>query len=844
MGNGEQDGQDSTQHFVETLDKLADFQDYFTDPTKVERLVDWLHEETGFNKPVIRLAVKRVAPFVLARLEKLGKRVGAAWLARLHERLGRYDWYYGLAQALLRVLQTRTDDALGKALAIPANDNLEALITDRTRWDNLKPEQQGLVQLLLGQNQLSEGQSVLQDQLDRIIRSLAFDLDLKTPDFITGEATDAARGSAQWLTYAARQVPLIGREAMLEQLDSFFDQDAILSWWLISGPGGVGKSRLALEAALRRQLLWETGFLDSAKLDKPDALANWEPAAPTLIVIDYAARHAEAIAQWLDHLIRHEADYAFPVRLLLLEREYREQDWWKTLLPPETAGDRRRNRLFSREPWKLAPLSKDQLPQLLRHFLNALGRSDIKVPDDAEFVAHLDELSAHGRPLYIGMAAIAVADQGAVGQLRNWRREDLLKRLLDREQMTWLRQLATLTQDQQRRVIDLLAVNTMVDGLDEENEQVWARLTDSPLIKQDSELENFWQALTTLTGNPKCTLQPDIFAEYFLLQQWPAKPGPARAREKQLILFSYTLSPRNTLITISRCAIDYTQDPTAFRWWTWLRETADNDTAKPLYEQALDIVGEISLHGQYQIALERWLPAMQDVEDQRLRARVLNLTGLQCHYTGQTDKALSLYQNALEIFREIGDRAGEGATLNNISHILYTEHHEYGTALDYLKQALNILREIGDHSGEGITLNTIAGIYRELEYHDIALNYLHQALAIHRKIGDRAGEGTTLNNISQIYQDQNHLNTAISYLQQSLDIRKEIGDVTGQCVTMFNIGLIYWQNGEKERAFSTWTSVYQLAKPMQLAQILEALAGLAEQLGLPGGLDAWEALAS
>jgi len=38
-------------------------------------------------------------------------------------------------------------------------------------------------------------------------------------------------------------------------------------------------------------------------------------------------------------------------------------------------------------------------------------------------------------------------------------------------------------------------------------------------------------------------------------------------------------------------------------------------------------------------------------------------------------------------------------------------------------------------------------------------------------------------------------------------------------------------------------TVYRLAKPMQLAQALEALEGLAEQLGLSGGLAAWEALA-
>jgi ATP/maltotriose-dependent transcriptional regulator MalT len=124
-----------------------------------------------------------------------------------------------------------------------------------------------------------------------------------------------------------------------------------------------------------------------------------------------------------------------------------------------------------------------------------------------------------------------------------------------------------------------------------------------------------------------------------------------------------------------------------------------------------------------------------------------------------------------------------------------------------------------------------------------ALPYLQQSLAIQQQIGDKAGEGTTLNNISQIYDAQGDYETALKYLQQSLAIQQQIGDKAGLCATLFNMGHIHMQNNQVKEAVNAWVTVYVLAKQMNLAQALQALASLAPQLGLPEGLAGWENLA-
>jgi tetratricopeptide (TPR) repeat protein len=125
-----------------------------------------------------------------------------------------------------------------------------------------------------------------------------------------------------------------------------------------------------------------------------------------------------------------------------------------------------------------------------------------------------------------------------------------------------------------------------------------------------------------------------------------------------------------------------------------------------------------------------------------------------------------------------------------------------------------------------------------------ALTYLERSLTIQQEIGDRQGEGTTLNNISALHHARGDYATALTYLERSLTIQQEIGDVAGMCATLFNMGHIYLQNEQVAEAVGAWVAAYRLARPIQLAQVLQALEQLAPQLGLAGGLQGWEALSA
>ena len=216
-----------------------------------------------------------------------------------------------------------------------------------------------------------------------------------------------------------------------------------------------------------------------------------------------------------------------------------------------------------------------------------------------------------------------------------------------------------------------------------------------------------------------------------------------------------------------------------------------------------DVLRPLHRAGLYRVLLDDWLPALRRSADDRTRSAGLDWTAGCLKALGQYSAALPYYEESLGIDRAIGDRAGEGATLNNMATAAHAQG-DYPTALEFLRQSLDI----------------------------------------RRAIGDRAGEGTTLNNMATAALAQGDTPTALEFLRQSLDIRRAIGDAAGLCATLFNMGHIHAQNDEVNEAFGAWVVAYQIAARIGYAQVLRALERLAGQVGLPGGLAGWAALAS
>ncbi len=392
--------------------------------------------------------------------------------------------------------------------------------------------------------------------------------------------------------------------------------------------------------------------------------------------------------------------------------------------------------------------------------------------------------------------------------------------------------LSETGEEQERTQTKLaLAIQQMKQGNREQSLDLLNELNDSRLNIQAKPML-IWMQEQTRNWIDGATLEPDIRQRMeTMIQCWSQlRTGELESVNRLVLDLSLDFSSSGlhklniALLKEQLQVVDDSQQQLQLYW-------------KILHSQIM--VGQ--LDGAF-ITADQALVLSKDENDQRGEGTALNWMSQIYDLRGNYDTALDCLQQSLAIQQEIGDKSGEGTTLNNISQI-YDAHGDYDTALDYLQQSQAISEEIGDKSHVGGRLNNIAVNYSARGDYDTALDYLKQSLAIQQEIGDKSGEGTTLNNISQIYAARGDYDTALDYLKQSLIIRQEIGDVAGLCTTLFNMGHIHMQNEQNSEAVQAWLTVYKLAKKMQLAKVLDALQNLAGQIGLKGGLDAWEQLA-
>mgnify|MGYP001302846505 CR=1 FL=1 len=213
-------------------------------------------------------------------------------------------------------------------------------------------------------------------------------------------------------------------------------------------------------------------------------------------------------------------------------------------------------------------------------------------------------------------------------------------------------------------------------------------------------------------------------------------------------------------------------------------------------------------------------------------ALMLGELGLIKSRLGYPHDAIRYYEESLLLYQQLGRKSGEATTLNNIG-LVYSAVGDVQKALIYYEQATLLYRAVGDRSGEATTLSNIGTVYWALGDRYKALEYYEQALPIRRTVGDRGGEATTLSNIGLVYSAIGNVQESLVYYEQSVPLFRAVGNRSGEAVACFNMGMVYEKLGDLDKAIEFIERAIQTTYPQNpnLKQFHDARIRLKQQRG-------------
>lgn len=315
-----------------------------------------------------------------------------------------------------------------------------------------------------------------------------------------------------------------------------------------------------------------------------------------------------------------------------------------------------------------------------------------------------------------------------------------------------------------------------------------------------------------------------------------SETGPIRAKHRQHFL------------ELAENAADLLSGPEQAHWYSVLETEHEN-----LRAALQDCIGDrdrggddamrlISALGRFWLVHGHWsegrgliketLECFTDGERTNLGAAVLRWAGKLAVCQADFEEAQRSIGEGLEILEEIGDRSEIAATYNDLGNMSQESGDPAGAKRHYEK-SLGILREIGEDSSAGPALNNLGSLALHQGALDDAQPFFEESLSIHRRIGDQQGIAICLMNLGAVAHSGHDFSAARELYDEALAISRDIGNRRTERNALNNLGLAAQDEGDLDLARSFYDESLLIKKELGdrvgIAKSLSHLARLALQ---------------
>ena len=182
-----------------------------------------------------------------------------------------------------------------------------------------------------------------------------------------------------------------------------------------------------------------------------------------------------------------------------------------------------------------------------------------------------------------------------------------------------------------------------------------------------------------------------------------------------------------------------------------------------------------------------------------VRAKALDAAGGIAFLRGDHGRAASLHQESLELWRQVRDRAWVAAATHNLARAVHYQG-QYDRAARLYHEARDRWRELGDRRGLATSLNSLGVLLRNQGDLVGARALYEESLAHYRELQDLWGQALLLNNLARITRDSGDLTQTRALCLQSLDLFVGLGDKHGVTWVVSNLAIVAQRQGAWTRA--------------------------------------------
>ncbi len=259
----------------------------------------------------------------------------------------------------------------------------------------------------------------------------------------------------------------------------------------------------------------------------------------------------------------------------------------------------------------------------------------------------------------------------------------------------------------------------------------------------------------------------------------------------------------------------------------WLIQSGDADWGMRL-GAALFRFWEIREHfteGRDRLGRLLRLPSAAARNQKRLRA--LFAAGVLAGDQGDYESAQNLIEESLAIARELQDNSAVAVSLNALA-VFARERGEVTAAGALFEESLSLCRALGDRMAAARALSNLASVVRLQGDYARARSLYQECAASFTELGDRSGVAWSIDYQGDLARELGEPETARALYEQSLSVFRALGDSWGIASTLADLGNLAFERNDHSQArilFGESLQIFQLLESKRgIARILECFA--------------------